>query len=52
MVSRPRIYLAAPLDSKGLSIYSTNLYQGATIPIFGNKSIGRILAWSRCSLAS
>jgi len=28
MVFRPQIYLVAPLDSEGLSIYSTYLYQG------------------------
>ena len=36
MVFRPRIYLVAPLDSDSLSIYSTNLFHGVNIPIFGN----------------
>jgi hypothetical protein len=31
MAFRPRIYLVAPLDSEGLSTYSTNLYQGVQI---------------------
>ena len=29
----------APLGSEGLSIYSTDLYQGLNIPIFGIRSI-------------
>ena len=34
MVFRLRIHLLAPLDSEGLSIHSTDLYQGVNIPIF------------------
>ena len=34
MLFRPRIDLAAPLDSAGLSIYSTYLYQLLNIPVF------------------
>ena len=30
---RTRIYLMAPLDSEGLSIFSTTLYQGVYIPM-------------------
>jgi len=31
------------LDYEGLSIYSTNVYQGVNIPISGNQSIARIV---------
>jgi len=40
MVFRPRIYLVATLNFKGLSIYSTNLYQGS---IFLSLEIDRLL---------
>ena len=43
MVFRLRTYRVAPLDSEGMSIYSTNFYQGVNIPIFGNPSIARPL---------
>ena len=39
------IYLDRPPKKMRLSIYSSELYQGVMIPIFGNRSIGR---WS-CS---
>jgi hypothetical protein len=43
MVVRPRIYRAALLHSEGMYIYSTDLYQGVNIPIFGNPCIARIV---------
>ena len=43
IVFRPLICLVAPLISEGLSIYSTNLYQGVNIFIFGDQSIAGIV---------
>ena len=41
MLLRKIMYCVAPLDSEGITIYSTNLYQGVSIPIVGNQSIAR-----------
>ena len=42
------IHLLLPLESEGLSIYSTNLYQGVNILVFGNQSIARIARAGGC----
>ena len=38
LVFRPQICLVAPLDCEGLSIHSTDSYQGVNILVFGNQS--------------
>ena len=43
LLFRPRMHLVVPLNSEGLSVYSTSLYQGSNISKFGNASVGRIV---------